>query len=290
MFYGASIFSGFDEEEIFGFSPLSVPPTQIRFQPESVLNVKSSVCVRRDSLAVVPSVDEGTVCFRFVFDAAEACLVTVKVSAEGIKLLKSTKSYPATLSQVYTVNLKMEDLERNAEGIDRIFKVVIRIKSAGAGTGTGTKCSEFDLEKQVTSCAIVTNGTGPTFTCITRVLSQTVKFNGTMYVVHDVFGQECTEKESDYCAVCLSEKKSTICIPCRHFCVCQECAQVLKAQSNKCPICRSTVRTMLQVTKNSSEEEHTDTDKSQGKLPHNAPATLLQVYTSDSAEILVGSL
>jgi len=45
----------------------------------------------------------------------------------------------------------------------------------------------------------------------------------------------------------MTEMRDTVVIPCRHLCVCHQCAQVLRYQSNKCPICRGTVRSMLKV-------------------------------------------
>lgn len=49
------------------------------------------------------------------------------------------------------------------------------------------------------------------------------------------------------CVVCMSAPKDTIAIPCRHLCVCKECAEVLRnsmpvppqrPNPPKCPICR----------------------------------------------------
>ena len=43
------------------------------------------------------------------------------------------------------------------------------------------------------------------------------------------------------CIICFSEMKDTMFIPCRHLCVCVECAKTLSKQPTSrrlCPICR----------------------------------------------------
>ncbi|KAI1298894.1 E3 ubiquitin-protein ligase mgrn1 [Mortierella claussenii] len=41
------------------------------------------------------------------------------------------------------------------------------------------------------------------------------------------------------CVICLSDIKDTIVLPCRHFCICSECGDVLRRRApQRCPICR----------------------------------------------------
>jgi hypothetical protein len=40
------------------------------------------------------------------------------------------------------------------------------------------------------------------------------------------------------CVVCLSDLKDTAVLPCRHMCLCSQCGEQLRHQSNRCPICR----------------------------------------------------
>ena len=45
--------------------------------------------------------------------------------------------------------------------------------------------------------------------------------------------------DSPECVICLSEIKDTIVLPCRHFCMCSDCGDVLRRRPpQKCPICR----------------------------------------------------
>lgn len=49
------------------------------------------------------------------------------------------------------------------------------------------------------------------------------------------------------CVICLSQRRDTVCFPCRHLCLCSECASTFRLQSNKCPICRAPVTELMQL-------------------------------------------
>ena len=52
---------------------------------------------------------------------------------------------------------------------------------------------------------------------------------------------------STECVVCLTNPKNTTVIPCRHFCMCSDCARALLNQSRKCPMCRLNITSVLQI-------------------------------------------
>lgn len=74
-----------------------------------------------------------------------------------------------------------------------------------------------------------------------------IDYNGTTYVVHDIFGLAQQGEGSRECVVCISEPRDTLVLPCRHLCLCRACAEVLRYQTNKCPICRSVFSSLLKV-------------------------------------------
>ena len=41
--------------------------------------------------------------------------------------------------------------------------------------------------------------------------------------------------QDDLCSVCLDAKRAVMFEPCRHVCVCEECAELL----DRCPLCRN---------------------------------------------------
>ncbi|KNE54989.1 hypothetical protein AMAG_00926 [Allomyces macrogynus ATCC 38327] len=51
------------------------------------------------------------------------------------------------------------------------------------------------------------------------------------------------------CIVCMADAKDTIVLPCRHLCLCKECALLLRKQSHKCPICRQDFHSLLHIAR-----------------------------------------
>ncbi|KAG6403751.1 hypothetical protein SASPL_135982 [Salvia splendens] len=58
------------------------------------------------------------------------------------------------------------------------------------------------------------------------------------------------------CVICLSEPRDTTVLPCRHMCMCSECAKVPRFQTNRCPICRQQpVERLLEIKVNNGADE-----------------------------------
>eukprot|EP00730_Choanoeca_flexa_P007959 TRINITY_DN12416_c4_g7_i3.p2 TRINITY_DN12416_c4_g7~~TRINITY_DN12416_c4_g7_i3.p2 ORF type:complete len:136 (+),score=21.37 TRINITY_DN12416_c4_g7_i3:1159-1566(+) len=55
--------------------------------------------------------------------------------------------------------------------------------------------------------------------------------------------------------VCMSESMDTMVLPCRHLCLCNGCADVLRYQASKCPICRAPFHSLLQIQVAKREED-----------------------------------
>jgi hypothetical protein len=49
------------------------------------------------------------------------------------------------------------------------------------------------------------------------------------------------------CLICMEEQKDTFFLPCRHLCVCHECAESLRYRASNCPICRQPFKALLQL-------------------------------------------
>ena len=50
------------------------------------------------------------------------------------------------------------------------------------------------------------------------------------------------------CSVCMSKPINTVCVPCGHRCVCNECANDLRARNKiSCIICRKKVDTFVKT-------------------------------------------
>jgi len=57
------------------------------------------------------------------------------------------------------------------------------------------------------------------------------------------------EFDGDECVICMANDRDTIVIPCRHMCLCGECADVLRRQTNRCPICRTQIEFLAKMKK-----------------------------------------
>lgn len=55
------------------------------------------------------------------------------------------------------------------------------------------------------------------------------------------------EREDKLCVVCHDHFKCVILLPCRHFCLCQSCVQVIQQTDPSCPLCRHYVIDSLKV-------------------------------------------
>ncbi|KAE9332010.1 hypothetical protein PR003_g14730 [Phytophthora rubi] len=78
--------------------------------------------------------------------------------------------------------------------------------------------------------------------------------------------EEIEIPEGAECIICLCEPRNTTILPCRHMCLCTECAEALRKSSSTCPICRTRVEALLQIrveareTTTTEAEEDTKTD------------------------------
>ncbi|KAJ2348445.1 hypothetical protein IWW50_001858 [Coemansia erecta] len=90
---------------------------------------------------------------------------------------------------------------------------------------------------------------------VPRCSKQKVCIDGALYRQHEIFGlsealdsrQSGGKDDPMQCAICLSDDRDTVMLPCRHLCMCRECANTYRQQSNKCPICRTVVETILHI-------------------------------------------
>ncbi|CAI5473009.1 unnamed protein product [Closterium sp. Yama58-4] len=101
---------------------------------------------------------------------------------------------------------------------------------------------------------------------VVRPVKQKIWVDGTSYEVQEIYGieqcgrantgkgkkgEEGEEEEDEVagkeCVICMSAPRDTTVLPCRHMCMCADCAKVLRYQTNKCPICRQPVQSLLEI-------------------------------------------
>lgn len=82
---------------------------------------------------------------------------------------------------------------------------------------------------------------------------------GLSYLLQEIYGIENKnltripnnndddEDTGSECVICICEPRDTLILPCKHLCLCNNCADSLRYQANNCPICRSPFRALLQI-------------------------------------------
>ena len=106
----------------------------------------------------------------------------------------------------------------------------------------------------------------PTSSMALRTTLQRLHVGNTLFVMHEIYGIDVktgatastTEAgatngeppepaEIADCVICLSSARSVFVYPCRHMCLCAECAETMPAQSIKCPMCRNPAKMLVSV-------------------------------------------
>jgi len=91
---------------------------------------------------------------------------------------------------------------------------------------------------------------------VAEVQSQSVYLPeaGTPLIEREIFGGESRGGPAvlgQDCVICMSERRDTAVLPCRHMCLCGGCAETMRSRvqyrSYRCPMCRERVSSMLQV-------------------------------------------
>lgn len=61
------------------------------------------------------------------------------------------------------------------------------------------------------------------------------------------------QQEKLDCVVCLSDVRDTLFLPCRHLCICANCAEPLVHGDGKCPICRQSFESIVTLREETSK-------------------------------------
>ncbi|CAI5703072.1 hypothetical protein KXD40_003948 [Peronospora effusa] len=64
--------------------------------------------------------------------------------------------------------------------------------------------------------------------------------------------------EGAECIICLCEPRNTTILPCRHMCLCSDCAEAIRMNSSTCPICRTRVEALLHIRTTAKETTTTE--------------------------------
>ncbi|CAA7400007.1 unnamed protein product [Spirodela intermedia] len=87
-----------------------------------------------------------------------------------------------------------------------------------------------------------------------KVIKQILWVDGERYELREIFGLASSANDDTNgddlgkeCVICMSEPRDTAVMPCRHMCMCRECAKTFRLHSSKCPICRQPVQELMEI-------------------------------------------
>ncbi|WOK95983.1 putative E3 ubiquitin-protein ligase LUL4 [Canna indica] len=247
---------------------------------EQAKKVKNDINVHKDSIRLVPdehNPDHHLV--SFTFDAMVDGSVTVyyfaKEGANGIVPLYTDMYTPKPIP--FLEGLGQKFVQPSGSGIDLGFFDLDELSHPVQGDGFplvvyAESCRTFLSENQdiiqssntanaqITQAVIEKNNDG---IFKVKVVNQILYVDGERYELQEIFGLVSSvetevngEEDADMgkeCVICLSEPRDTAVLPCRHMCMCSECAKALRLQSNKCPICRQPVEQLMGIKVNNTE-------------------------------------
>eukprot|EP00871_Galdieria_phlegrea_P003743 jgi/Galph1/436/GphlegSOOS_G5260.1 len=243
--------------------------------------LKNALNLRKETLKFVCCEDNPEAFLvEFCFDASVPGSVTVYYFAKQINSVDYTcfegkyEKYPnKTLfqpgsNQIYrqkpskALYLKSHSREEIYYINGDRFPVVIvleslkpsNVPSGGRGHSScsrtpGVHTKENKIGAQITFATVVEN---PVNFPMLRTLKQLAVIEGNLYELQDIYGiqeyqSELQTSENDVCVICMQVRIDALLLPCRHLCICTECAGRLYYKSSKCPVCRETIQKIIQT-------------------------------------------
>eukprot|EP01116_Phalansterium_solitarium_P023143 TRINITY_DN7960_c0_g1_i2.p1 TRINITY_DN7960_c0_g1~~TRINITY_DN7960_c0_g1_i2.p1 ORF type:complete len:398 (-),score=107.84 TRINITY_DN7960_c0_g1_i2:197-1390(-) len=245
---------------------------------EPCVSVKSGINLLKSSLRLVPEEREAGRVYRlhFALDSTDACTVRTHLGVKEVLQLvdpdsadihddvvlpqfvpeRGNRSVPFVggFGQLYQ--------QPESECIDPAFfsdaleadvdigyyPVVIIVQSAGFRKVPAPNDGASASPRVTAQLTYASLSAGEDGTLSIKPLKQKLILDDRSYLVQDVFGLENDGKDSGReCVICLTEARRIVLLPCLHMCLCTGCAETFRQQSNACPICRSSVRSMIEV-------------------------------------------
>jgi len=239
-------------------------PRQVPQTPQLRLTetIRNDVNLKKQTLRVKKAAaDSNKYVLDFVFDANAECTVSIWYLAEEFvdssnNTLSFESKYPI---QPETIRFKAGLGQRYQQSVDKAFDQSLVESRGHMFYHQGSKhfpvvimlqtCEDNPnrVQSQSTFATFKSNGDA---TLAISVVKQKIQVQGNAYELQEIYGIEQGQNDAENskeCVICMSSPKDTTVLPCRHMCMCSDCAKVLRYQTNKCPICRQPVESLLQI-------------------------------------------
>uniref|UniRef100_A0A2P2J815 RING-type E3 ubiquitin transferase n=1 Tax=Rhizophora mucronata TaxID=61149 RepID=A0A2P2J815_RHIMU len=248
---------------------------------QNAKKVRNDVNVHKDTLRVeIDELNPDNHLVSFVFDALFDGSITIFYFAKEESNCRFVPLFPEAHSPIKIPIQKglgqnfcqpsgtgidlgffeLDDLSRPSPGEDVFPLVIVAETCLSFDLGdehVGASMSNTSGHMQITQ-AVLEKKDGDPFSV--RVIRQILWIGGVRYELREIYGigSSAADGFSDNdpgkeCVICMTEPKDTAVLPCRHMCMCSECAKALRLQSNKCPICRQPIEELIEIKVNNGD-------------------------------------
>ncbi|EPS57707.1 hypothetical protein M569_17110 [Genlisea aurea] len=247
------------------------PPPPPYVEHQKAVTIRNDVNLKKETLRMEPDEENpGKYLVAFTFDATVAGSITViffAMEGENCRLTPMLESVYPPVTVHFEQGLSQKFIQPSGTGIElSVFEEAEFLKEkedmdfyplavkAEASPENETGNSDAGSSNSQITQAVFEKEKGEYHL---RVMKQILWVNGTRFELQEIYGiGNSVEGEfegndpSKECVICLSEPRDTTVLPCRHMCMCSECAKVLRFQTNRCPICRQPVERLLEIKVN----------------------------------------
>lgn len=251
------------------------PPPYVEHQTAKV--VKNDVNVQKDSIRL--EIDEDYPdhhLVSFVFDAHFDGSITIyyfaKEEEESWKFVTVHPEAPRPVKVPFQKGVgkrfhqpsgtgvdlgfyELEDLGKPSA--DNVYPLVIYAE-VGSSSQAEDDVASPTPRVQVTQAVIEKKSEG---SFEVKVMKQILWIDGVRYEVRELYGIVNSsargfndDDPGKECVICMTESKDTAVMPCRHLCMCSDCAKELRLQTNKCPICRQPITELIEIKINNTAQ------------------------------------
>lgn len=255
--------------------PHQVPPPAVPYvDHQSAKKIKNDVNVHKDTIKLeVDEENKDCHLISFTFDALVDGSITIYYFAKEGTKCKFTPVYPdihVPMKIPFQKGLGQKFCQPPGSGIDLGFFDIDDLSKPSAGDVfplviSAESCLPSELTDDVSNeaaentsphaqitQAVIEKDNGENFQV--KVIKQILWIDEVRYELREIFGISDSDERAindkdagKECVICMTEPKDTAVLPCRHMCMCSECAKELRLQTNKCPICRQPIEELLGI-------------------------------------------
>lgn len=193
------------------------------------------------------------------FPAGSGQLFKLKVDEKDEKAKENDEKHEQPLSFLDLSTYGPDELIYKADSMRYPLIIVLEVLS-----------DKMRPQSQTTFCTFMKNKED---SWDLKMLKQKVLVDGVTYELQEIYGidglvtaapkPECVKagqaevsqagkdevdiSKGAECVICFGQPRNTTILPCRHMCLCIECAEALCKSSSTCPICRTRVESLLLI-------------------------------------------